>query len=36
MTAAWRSVRDTEDFADMLGKNQICGMEDIAALLKRA
>lgn len=27
--------RDTEDFADILGKNQVCGMEDIAALLKR-
>ncbi len=36
MTEAWRSIRDTEDFADILSKNQVCGMEDIAALLKRA
>lgn len=35
MTDTWRSIRDTEDFADILGKNQLCGMEDIAALLKR-
>ncbi len=27
--------RDTEDFANILSKNQVCGMEDIAALLKR-
>jgi len=36
MTDTWRSIRDTEDFADILSKNQVCGMEDIAALLKRA
>jgi len=36
MTDTWRSIRDTEDFADILGKNQLCGMDDIAALLKRA
>ncbi len=35
MTDAWRSIRDTEDFADILSKNHVCGMEDIAALLKR-
>jgi 2-methylisocitrate lyase-like PEP mutase family enzyme len=35
MTETWRSIRDTEDFADILGRNQVCGMEDIAALLKR-
>ena len=35
MADVWRSIRDTEDFADILGKNQVCGMEDIAALLKR-
>ena len=35
MTDAWRSIRDTEDFVDILNRNQICGMEDIAALLKR-
>jgi len=35
MTDALRSVRDTEDFAEVLGNNRICGMEDIAALLKR-
>ena len=35
MTDTWRSVRDTEDFADILGRNQLCGMEDIGALLKR-
>lgn len=35
MTETWQSIRDTEDFADILGKNQICGMEDIAVLLKR-
>jgi len=35
MTDTWRSIRDTEDFADILSKNQVCGMEDIAALLKR-
>jgi 2-methylisocitrate lyase-like PEP mutase family enzyme len=34
MTDTWRSIRDTEDFADILNKNQICGMEEIAALLK--
>jgi 2-methylisocitrate lyase-like PEP mutase family enzyme len=36
MTDTWRSIRDTEDFTDILSKNQVCGMEDIAALLKRA
>jgi 2-methylisocitrate lyase-like PEP mutase family enzyme len=36
MTDIWRSIRDTEDFADILGKNPVCGMEDIAALRKRA
>lgn len=36
MTDTWRSIRDTEDFADILSKNQVCGMEEIAALLKRA
>jgi 2-methylisocitrate lyase-like PEP mutase family enzyme len=35
MTDVWRSVQGTEDFADILSKNQVCGMEDIAALLKR-
>ncbi len=35
MTDTWRSIRDTEDFADILSKNQVGGMEDIAALLKR-
>ena len=35
MTDVWRSVQDTEDFVDILSKNQVCGMEDIAALLKR-
>jgi len=35
MTDTWRSIRDTEDFAGILDKNQVCGMEDIAALLKR-
>lgn len=35
MTDTWRSIRDTEDFADILNKSQVCGMEDIAALLKR-
>lgn len=34
MTDTWRSIRDTEDFADILSKSQVCGMEDIAALLK--
>jgi 2-methylisocitrate lyase-like PEP mutase family enzyme len=34
MTDALRSIRDTEDFVDVLGKNRICGMEDIAALLR--
>ncbi len=29
-----RAIRDTEDFVDILDKNQVCGMEDIAALLK--
>ncbi len=36
MTDTWRSIRDTEDFADIVSKSQVCGMEDIAALLKRA
>jgi len=36
MTDVWQSIRDTEDFTEILGKNQVCGMEDIAALLKRA
>ena len=35
MTEVWRSIRDTEDFVDILGQHQVCGMEDIAALLKR-
>jgi 2-methylisocitrate lyase-like PEP mutase family enzyme len=34
MTDTWRSIRDTEDFAEILNRNQVCGMEDIAALLK--
>ncbi len=34
MTEAWRSLRDTGDFTDILSKDQICGMEEIAALLK--
>ncbi len=36
MTDAWRSIHATEDFAEILNRNQVCGMEDIAALLKRA
>ncbi len=35
MTDTWQSIRDTGDFTDILGRNQVCGMEDIAALLKR-
>ena len=35
MTDSLRSIRNTEDFAEILGKNWLCGMEDIAALLKR-
>ncbi len=35
MTDTLRSIRDTEDFADILDKNWLCGMEDVAALLKR-
>jgi 2-methylisocitrate lyase-like PEP mutase family enzyme len=35
MTENLQSIRDTEDFMDVMGKNRICGMEDIAALLKR-
>ena len=34
MTDTWQSIRDTEDFADILSQNRVCGMEDIAALLK--
>jgi 2-methylisocitrate lyase-like PEP mutase family enzyme len=36
MTDNLRSIRDREDFVDILDKSKICGMEDIAALLKRA
>ena len=35
MTDALRSIRDTEDFVDILGANRLCGMEDIGSLLKR-
>jgi 2-methylisocitrate lyase-like PEP mutase family enzyme len=35
MTESFQSIRDTEDFVEIMDKNQICGMEDIAALLKR-
>jgi len=35
MTKTWRSIRDTEDFAEILNQNQVCGMEELAALLKR-
>ena len=36
MTENLQLIRDTEDFADIMDKNMICGMEDIVALLKRA
>ncbi|MDD4870806.1 MAG: isocitrate lyase/PEP mutase family protein [Kiritimatiellae bacterium] len=36
MTDNLRSIRDREDFVDILDKSKICEMEDIAALLKRA
>jgi len=35
MTETLQSIRDTADFADLLNANRLCGMEDIAALLKR-
>ena len=36
MTETLRSIRDTQDFAEVIGKNQVCGVEEIAALLKQA
>lgn len=36
ITDTLRSVRDTGDFADILSKSQLCGMEDIGSLLKRS
>ena len=35
MTESLQSIRDTEDFADILGANRLCDMEDITTLLKR-
>jgi len=35
VTDTLRSIRDTEDFAEILATTKICRMEDIAALLKR-
>jgi len=35
MTDTLQSIRNTGDFADVLEKNRICRMDDIASLLKR-
>lgn len=35
MTETLRSIRDTGDFAEVLGTNRLCGLEDVAALVKR-
>ena len=36
ITDTLRSVRDTQDFGEILEKERLCRMEDIAALLKRS
>jgi len=35
ITDTLRSVRDTEDFVDILGKDRLSGMDELTALLKR-
>jgi 2-methylisocitrate lyase-like PEP mutase family enzyme len=35
MTETLRSLRDTGDFADLIAENRLCGMDAVAALLKR-
>ena len=36
LTDAIRSIRDTQDFGELLEKERLCRMEDIGALLKRS
>jgi hypothetical protein len=34
--ASISSIRDTGEFADLMARNRLCGMADVAALFKRA
>lgn len=36
VTDTLRSIRDTQDFGEIVGKERLCRMEDVGALLKRS
>ena len=36
MTETLRSIRDTEDFAELIETGRLCGMDDVGGLLQRA